>query len=310
MKLSKEFRIGFVTILVLALSVWGYNFLKGKNIIKPTDEYYVKFDRIDGLIESGNVFHKGYKVGNITSIRFDHQNTGDFIVKIVLEERIHIPRQSVVQVKSSSLIASASDLEIVFSNQNAFHSPGDTLLSEAGKGMAEMLEPIRKDFESVLRGVDTLLYKVNQVMNHQMQDDLRETVAGLKGVMAHLDYQLGPNGELRGTLNNFESISGNLADNNESITGTIQHMENISSALDSADLQRSLVALSESLEKMNSILHKVDNGEGSLGLLVNDSSLYVNLDSTAYHLDKLLIDLQEHPKRYVHFSLFGKSDKE
>ncbi len=309
MKVSKEFKIGAIAILVLAAAIWGYNFLKGKNIVKPTDDYYVKFDRIDGLIESGNVFHKGYKVGNINSILFDYEHTGKFILKIVLEERIRIPVGSTVNIKSSSLIASAADLEIVFSEASDYHSPGDTLESKPGKGMADILEPLQKEFESVLKGVDTLMIQVNALLNRQMQDDLQGTVAELRSVLSRLDRQLGPNGDLSGTLRNLESVTGNLSANNEHISTSLENLGNITSDLDSADIYATITSLNNSLAEFESLLTKIDNGEGTLGLLVNDSSLYTNLDSTAYHLDRLMIDLQEHPKRYVHFSLFGKKDK-
>lgn len=309
MKISKEFKIGAIAILVFIAVIWGYNFLKGKNILSSSDEYYVEFERIDGLIESGNVFHKGYKVGNINSIYFDHENSGRFILKIVLEQAMKIPLNSTVNIKSSSLIASASDLEIVYSNSTAFYTPGDTLKSVPGKGMADILEPLQNKFESVLEGIDTLLAGINTVLNNESQDDLQSLISDLSITMGELKYALGPNGDITKTLANLESVTGNLAENNEEISNSLSNLESITSSVDSADLFLTITTLNESLAELSSVLTKIDEGEGSLGLLVNDSSLYTNLDSTAYHLDKLLVDLKENPNRYVQVSVFGKKDK-
>ena len=134
MQVSKEVKIGAIAIIVLAMSVWGYNFLKGKNILNPTDEYYVVFDRVDGLIESGNVLYQGYKVGNITSLYFDNGGSGKFRVKIILEEHIKIPLNSVVRIKQVNPLASTSDLEIIFGDETRYHHPGDTIASEVTVG--------------------------------------------------------------------------------------------------------------------------------------------------------------------------------
>jgi phospholipid/cholesterol/gamma-HCH transport system substrate-binding protein len=309
MKLSKEFKIGAIAIVVLAATVWGYNFLKGKNIVRPTDEYYVKFDRIDGLIESGSVLHKGYKVGNINSIYFDHKHSGKFILKIVLEERLKIPRQSTVNIKSSSLIASASDLELVFSDQRTYYTPGDTLNSKTGQGIADMLEPLQQKFESVLTGIDSLLVSVNEVLNEQSQQDLQVLISDLSAAVKSLKSSLDPGGDLNNSLASLKLVTGNLAEKEDVINSSLENLQKITTSIDSADLYSTLSTLNQSLASLNGILTKIDEGGGTIGLLVNDSSLYTNLDSAAYHLDKLMKDLQEHPKRYVHLSVFGRKDK-
>lgn len=309
MRISREAKTGIVAIIIFALTIWGYNFLKGKNILKSTDEYYVVFDRIDGLIESGTVFYKGYKVGNINSITFDQDNANKFILKITLEERIKIPIGSIVKVKSSSPLASASDLEIVFSNQSTFYQSGDTLTSQINLGLMDILDPLQEKLQTVLSGLDTLLSGLNQVMGPETQDTLKKAIADLGSSVNSLKGSLSDGGELSNSFSHLESITGNLESKNNEISKTLDNLSNITSELDSVDLYATFASLDSALVSVKDIMAKVDKGEGSMGLLINDSSLYTNLDSTAYHLDALLKDLQANPGRYVQVSVFGKKNK-
>ena len=308
MHLSKEAKIGLVAIVVLAITVWGYSFLKGKNILKPTDEYYVVFDRVDGLIESGNVMYQGYKVGNITSLFFDNEGSGKFRVKIVLEERLKIPLHSVVKIKQINPLASTSDLEIIFSNETQYYHSGDTLLSGVSTGIMDIVAGLVPQLQQAIGSLDSVLMSVNKVFTPTEQEKLRKSISSLEGALSSLNQSLDAGGSLNKSLNNLEAVTGNLKNNNENISSTLENLSGITAALDSADLESTLLKLDSTLASLSHTLAKIDQGEGSMGMLVNDSSLYTNLDSTAYHLSILLKDMQEHPKRYVHFSVFGKKD--
>jgi len=309
MKLSKEVKTGLIAILVLAVSVWGFNFLKGKNILKPTDEYYVLFDRADGLIESGNVMYQGYKVGNITSLEFNQRKSGKFRVKFVLEERMKIPLNSIVIIKQVNPLASTSDLEIIFSNNTQYHNPGDTLASELSVGLMDIASGLVPKLQQAICTLDTILLSVNQVMTPESQEKLRKGIASLEGTLSSLNASLSENGSLNRSIGNLESVTGNLRDNNANISSTLGNLSSITASLDSAGLESTLLKLDSTLVSLESTLSKIDEGEGTMGKLVNDSSLYINLDSTAYHLNLLIKDLKEHPKRYVHFSVFDKKEK-
>ncbi len=309
MKLSKEAKIGLIAIIVLALAVWGYNFLKGKNILKSTDEYYVVFDRADGLIESGNVMLKGYKIGNITSLYFDHENTGKFCVKIVFEERVKIPLNSVVKIKQVNPLASTSDLELILSDNALFHTPGDTLASASGGGLMDVISGMVPKIDEVITGIDTVLISLNNILTPESEKNLRSSIASLNASLYALNKSLSDNGNLSNSLDNLESVTANLNSKNQQISETLDNLASISSSVDSADLGSTLLKLDSTLVSLKNIMMKIDQGKGTMGKFINDSSLYTNLDSTSYHLHLLLKDLQQHPKRYVHFSLFGKKDK-
>lgn len=309
MRISREVKTGSIAIIVFALAIWGYNFLKGKNILKSTDEYYVVFDRIDGLIESGTVYYKGFKVGNINSIKFDQGKSNKFILKITLEQRIDIPVGSVAKIKSSNPIASANDLEIVFSNQTTYYQSGDTLKSQISFGLMDMLDPLQQKIQAVLSGLDSLLSGLNQVIGPETQDTLKRAIADLGSSVNSLKGSLSDGGDLSNSFENLESITGNLESKNEEISQTLDNLNSITTDLDSVDLYATFTSLDSTLISVKNIMERVNQGEGTIGLLINDSSLYTNLDSTAYHLDALLKDLQENPGRYVQVSVFGKKDK-
>ena len=308
MKISKEAKIALIAIFVLAISIWGYNFLKGKNIFVSTDEYYIVFDRVDGLIESGNVMYQGYKIGNITALEFNPEKSGKFRVKIIVQQKLKIPVNSVVSIKQVNPLASTADLEIVFSNETRYHESGDTLLSAAAKGMTDYLADYQGKFDNILLGLDSTLRAINGVLNEEGQKNLQGILSFLNASLKSIKDAMAPGGSIAGTLDNIESMSSNIAGKNGEIASAVDNFAHVSAELDSADLGNTLMKLDSTLQSVNSIMAKMDAGEGSMGKLLNDSSLYRNLDSTSYYLSQLMKDMQEHPKRYVHFSLFGRKE--
>ncbi len=308
MHLSKEVKIGLIAVIVLLLSVWGFNYLKGKNILKPTDEYYLIFDRIDGLIESGMVSYKGYKVGNIASIKFDSRKSGKFILRIVLEEKLNIPKDSYIKTKSSNPLVATSDLELIFGNADEYLHPGDTILTRTSRNFSDILEPLEQKLNTVMNGIDSLVISINSVLTPESEANLRNSLANLDKSLLALRSSLGPDGSLYNSLANLEAVTSNLNKKNPQIASGIEHLANVSSALDSANLDKTIQDLDSTLVSLQAVIEKMNAGEGTMGKLVNDSNLYTNLDSTTYHLNQLMKDLKENPKRYVHFSLFGKKD--
>ncbi len=306
---SSEAKIGLISVLVLAITIWGYNFLKGKNIIKPTDEYYVVFDRIDGLIEAGNVMMLGYKVGNIRTIKFDHEHTQKFIVKIELEERVKLSTESYIKVKQINPLAATSDLEIVPGKNNMYYKSGDTLRSVVNKGIAEILISLQSKVENVLIDIDSTLQSFNQILTPESRSHLKSGIENLNASLEAINNSLTNGGSLHKSFDNIQSVTDNLKSNNEEITAILHHLSNVSTTLDSADIKSTLHKLDETLTSTREIMNKINDGDGTIGKLVNDSSLYANLDSTSSNLNVLIKDLKAHPKRYVHVSVFGGKEK-
>lgn len=309
MKLSREVKISVIAIFILAITVWGYNFLKGKNILAPTNEYYVAYNSVEGLIESGAVYYHGFQVGSISEIIFDVNVPDQFLVRITLRKDLKIPKGTKVVARTSSLIASAKDLELQYSDTNVYHNAGDTLLPAYDGGMMDILTPIQTQLESVVVNLNTTLESLNNTLNTQMQNDLHASIASLKATLGQLAYTLSANGDLGKSLNNVEAITGSLAKNSDAMGETLNNLSNITASIDSANIEQTLLNLDSTLVSMSHIMAKIDNAEGSAGLMVNDSALYTNLAAATASLDSLLVDLKENPKRYVHLSVFGGKDK-
>lgn len=310
MQISKEVKIGAISIGIFAISVWGFSFLKGKNLFESTNEYYVIFERVDGLIESGNVVFQGYKIGSISALEFEPDHKEKFRVKVAIDKKLKIPLNSIIKINKVNPLASTSDLEISFSNAKTYHQAGDTLLSGSSKGMADYVSEYQAKFDNILAGLDSTLQATSRILDEEGQKNLQESLNSLNIAFKSLEKSLGPNGSLTQSLDNFESITSNLAGKNEEISSSIDHLSKVTASLDSADIGKTITKLDTTLLTLNKMMSKMNEGEGSMGKLLNDSSLYRNLDSTSYYLSILMKDMQENPKRYVHFSLFGKKDTE
>ena len=306
MKISVEIKAAIIAISIIVLSIWGFNFLKGKNILKSSNEYYALFSRIDGIVESGNVFIKGFKVGNITKVAYDHENSGKFIVRILLEDDIKIPKGTKVIVKTSNLIASAKDLELVLSDSDIILEPGDTLQTGLNQGLSEFIDPITNKIDNVLYQLDSTLNSVNQVFNKQTQMHLQSALKSLDESIYSVNMLLKDGGHLHESIENFNTISGTLASKSGKMGSAIDNLEALTDSLNSADISGTIHNLDSTITNLNQILVKVNDGNGTAGKLINDSALYVNLAQATTSLDSLLVDLKENPKRYVHVSVFGK----
>ena len=309
MRISKEVKIGFVTVVTLGLFIWGLNYLKGKNILKPVDEYYIKYDEIEGLIESGAVYYKGFKVGNILDIQFDHENSGLFIVKIGLEQRIGLPVKTKAMLISSSMIASAKDIKLVPYDTAAYYNPGDTLMSEMEKSISSYLEPLNEKTNRIMNELEKTLISVNDILDEETKEKLKSSVLNLEGITGSLNQQLGKGGSLDKSFNDIHTITSDLKTSGSKISGTISNLYEISDSLKAADLKSTLVKLDSTLYQTQMLLTAINEQEGTLGMLVYNDSLYLHLDGATKNLESLLKDLEENPGRYVSISVFGKKDK-
>ena len=305
MKLTREVKVAIIAIIILAGSIWGYSFLKGKNILSPTNNYYIAYDEVTGIIESGAVYLKGYQVGNINQIIFDADKPNKFLLNIVLRKDLKIPLGTKVMAKETNLIAGAKDLQLIFSDSKEYHSPGDTLAPAYDPGLLGILDPIQTELADVIEELKKTLKGLSSTLDDEFQNNLNSSLSSLNSTLSSLSYSLSPSGSLGKSLSNVETITGSLAENSESMGTTLQNLESITSDLDSANIDQTLLKLDSTMIEVNAIMAKINNGEGTAGLIVNDSSLYMNLASASSSLDSLLVDLKENLKRYVHLSLFG-----
>jgi phospholipid/cholesterol/gamma-HCH transport system substrate-binding protein len=309
MKITREFKIGLVAVVAILLTIWGINFLKGINVLKPTEKYYAVYSNVKGLIESAVVYLNGYKVGNVTAIAFDKNNMDKIVVQISLHEKLKLPRNTALVIRSASLISGTKDLDLIPGNEQGFHESGDTLVSLIQAELTDYIDPIRHQVESLVTSMDTLMVSLNSLMDAKTRANLQGTIANLNGALGSLRQSLGSTGSLSESMDNLASFTGNLEKNNERITVILENFGAISDTLKQADLKALINNAETTFGKTTELFDQISKGNGTAGQLIANDSLYNNLNSAMASLDSLLIDLREHPKRYVHLSVFGKKDK-
>ncbi|OFX85409.1 MAG: hypothetical protein A2W99_08180 [Bacteroidetes bacterium GWF2_33_16] len=309
MKLTKETKIGITAVIAFALLIWGLNFLKGKNIIVTSNYYYAVYDNIDGLEAASPVMLSGFKVGVVETIKFHKKQRSRIVIRFSVDKEIKIPKNSKSVIEPANLIAGKL-VTLELSDSQEILSKGDTLIGFVKPGLesqlSDQLLPIKEKAERLIESLDSVLSIFDAERRQGLQnslDNLENITNDVSGLVAEEKVKLSK------ILSNFESISANLKNNNEKITTVLTNFSSISDSLAKANIKSTILNANKTLAELGEISGKINNGEGTIGLLINNDSLYVNLNKLAADLDKLVIDLNEHPKRYVHFSLFGKKDK-
>ncbi|CAH8282074.1 phospholipid/cholesterol/gamma-HCH transport system substrate-binding protein [Mariniflexile fucanivorans] len=305
MKISKEVKTGILVLSGIALFIFGFNYLKGRNIFEPTDVFYTEFD-YNSLSKSSPVTVMGNSVGKIEDISYNY-DTGKTRVAFTVSEQLKFSKNSVVKMYETGLMG-GNALAILISNEGEQAEPGDVLPSEVEFGLVTNLSKnfsgVTDNLDSTLKSTDTLMVSINKLVNDNSD-------AGLKRTIEELNY----------TLKSFKTTSNTvnetLSKNDKNITAILDKFKTISAdlAVLTTDLKDANVGatvenLNVTLNKLNGILATIDKGEGSLGKLLKDEGVYNNLEGASLQLEQLLQDMKLNPKRYVHFSLFGKKAKQ
>ena len=312
MKLRNEVKVGILVTVSLAALLWGLNYLKGKDVFKSRKKYFAVYNSVDGLVASNPVFMNGFRIGIVNSINFMPDKSGRLLVSLLIEDDVFISRNSIARIYNSDLIGTKA-LRIDLGNENEPLSNGDTLYAEVEVGFADKvgkeLTPLREKTERLIVSIDSMVHMMKKVLDPNTQNNIQSGVAHMNNTMAAFDEMLNSDkGKLKIMLDNLASITSNLKENNEQITNIITNLSSITDTLVGEHFVNTIANAEKVMEETHIMMAKINNGEGSLGQLVNNKSLYNNLDSTAFNLDALLKDMKENPKRYVHFSVFGKKE--
>ncbi len=307
MKLSKEVKTGILAIGAILLLIFGYNYLKGTNLLEKHREFFVKYQNVEGLAIAAPVTINGLTVGKVQDISFANQK-GGLIVKFSVEKDFDFSKNSIVRIYSTGLIGGKSlGIFPQYDSSNIAKS-GDTLAGDIEDGMlsavTKALGPLEKKVSNTLATVDTLLLNVNDIVDTETRKNLKEAILNLNttlnsfsGVSENLNNILSNNtSKLNSTFTNLDKTTGNLS----RLTDSLAQLETGKLVTD----------LQNVVDKMNAIVSGVDNGEGSIGKLLKDDKLYENLEGASRQLEQLLQDIKLNPKRYVHISVFGKKNKE
>lgn len=321
MKLSKEFKIGIVVVCAIAAFIWGINFLKGSNIFSHKYYLYAMYPKIDNLIPANPLLLNGYKIGQINEISLVQQGkTTKVLVKFILTEDVQIPKGSIARAISSDLLGSKA-VEVVFSNNLKFVENGDTLVAETEQGFKEALDkriaPIQAKAENLIGSIDSVMTVVNLVLNTKTRENIDKSFESVKKAIISLEqtaYKLddlvgSEKAKMSAILSNLNNITSTLAKNEQKITNILTNTSNLTDSLAKANLKDAVANADKSLKELNVLLSRINEGQGTLGKLAKNDSLYNNLNKSAEDLDKLLADLRLNPGRYVHISVFGRKEK-
>ena len=321
MKYSKEIKVGVVVIVGLAALYFGFNFLKGVDVLSDKRQYYAIYPRVDGLSTDNPVQINGFKIGRVSSIDLMDDNSGNILVAFDITKRdLEIPVNSVALIASLDLFNSKA-ISLKRGDSPVQAESGDTLISEIeGDLKAEVdkrLRPLEQKTESLIGSIDSVVTIVQTILNEDARQNLTESFQSINRSFQSLETTtkrldtiiVNEQAKISSILTNVNSIAANFEDNNQELTRVINNFSEISDSIAAANLVETINNASMAMDQVASVMNKIDNGEGTVGQLVNNDTLYYNLEAATLELDKLIEDMRVNPKRYVHFSVFGRREK-
>lgn len=305
MKLSPEIKTAIMMIAVIGLFIFGYSYLKSNDIFSKDRTFFAVYDDVEGLAVGTPVTINGFQVGSVQKISF-LDNSGELIVKFRVENDFKFNSNSLANIYETGLIGGKA-IAIVPSSKPPLAQSGDTLKSAISPGLTELvndkLSPLQDKIEAMIVNADIVLQNINSILDEPTRANIKTSIDGFSSSMQELD-QLGK------SLNAIVSgQDGNLKQTMTDLSNASKNLSNITSDVANANIGTTLNELQNVTSSLSNILKKIESGNGSAGKLLNDEALYTNLSEASSALNLLLEDMRENPKRYVHFSLFGKKQQ-
>lgn len=313
-KVPIEYKVGFLFLLAVGLFIWGFNFLKGTDIFGQKRIFYAVYSQVEGLEPANKVKVSGLNIGQVKSLEFI-PGTSRIIAELYIRSEIPIPKNSRARIYSTDLLGGKA-IEIVLGDSKEPALPGDTLTSEMEQSIRdqvnEQVEPVRKKALALINTVDSLLMNIQSVFSQDNQDNLstsfeniRYTILSIKSATSTVDSILyNEKSRINSTMRNIEMISHNLKENNQQITNILRNVSTMSDSLVAAEIPQTIREAQQAMINLKEISDKLNRGEGTMGQLLQNDTLYFNLQQSTESLNRLLEDMRLNPKRYVKFSVF------
>lgn len=299
MKFTKEIKIALVAVLGILVLFFGLNFLKGMTIFSNDNTYFVSFKDISGLSSSNPIYADGYKVGVVKHINYDYDNNGDILVQIDLDRDLRIPKGSSAEI-SSDLMGNVKMNLLLANNPRERINPGDTIVGDMNNGLMGKVAALVPTVEKMLPKIDSILTRVNTLL---ADPAIAHSLHNIEGITNNLNTTSQQLNILTTGLN--KSVPGLMHKTDGILTKTNKFASNLASV----DVAGTMAQVDETIANLKSFTNQLNSKDGTLGHLMNDPALYNNMNRTMISADSLLINVRQHPKRYVHFSVFGKKDK-
>jgi len=303
LRLSKEIKAAFFVLSTILLFIFGFNFLKGSSLLDKQKTIYAVYDEVDGLLVGANVMINGLSIGNVTELDF-LPNSTKILVTIKVKDKLNFSSKSTASIYETGVLGGlAISIDPIFERESIVKT-GDTLNSSVRPGLTELInrqiEPLSRQLQSTITSVDSIFTGASNVLNRQTQEEIKESINVLTSAIKAINNSsiiiektlTNKNTQINNTIDNFEKISSNLSE--------------VSNELNSFGLSSLLSNLEVSVDGISSIVNKIDSDKSTIGKLINEDEVYNNLNSSIESLNSLIIDIKENPKKYVHFSVFGR----
>ena len=319
MKYSKYVKLGFLIVISLVILFWGLNYLKGNDIFKQNKDYFVVYERIDGLLESNKVTMNGYQIGQVSDISFAPNKSGNLIVTLMIDASFEIPVNSLAQIISSDIMGTRS-VRMILSNENTFYQANDTIPGAIESDLKEQVSlqvlPIKNKAEQLLSTIDSAITVLTVIFNEDARENLSEsfeninkTIENAESITSDLQHIVSAEkGNIQQILVNIEDITSFLSSNTKELEKTIKNLSSFSDTLSQISVSPIVTNIADASNQILSLLEKINSDKNTAGLLLNDDELYLTITALSQNLSFLINDIQSNPKRYLQFSAidFGK----
>ena len=313
MKLSNETKVGALTAIAIALLFIGYSFLKGNDVFSSENTFYTDYDNVDGLAVSNPVLVNGFKIGRVSKTTL--LDNGKIRTEFKIEDDYNIPSNTIARISNDGFLGGKV---IVFDlgNSKTYARDGDPLQSDVQANLLQKVEPLQKKVEDLVVKLDSVLSAVNTALDDEFQRDFKTSLRSISKSLKNVETITSDVEDLMGServrlakiMQNLESITNNFKNNSSRINHIVANLDNLSSDLSKTEIKATVDNANQAMKDVLAITDKINKGEGSIGLLVNDDKLYNNLTNASDNLDQLVNDLKTNPGKYLKISIFGKKD--
>ena len=305
--MNKEIRTGIIAIFTIIVLIYGVSYLKGLNILDKNRIFHAKYDNIDGLLKGSVISLNGFNVGIVSNISLQSDNS--LLVSVKINETFDVPANSILKISNQDLMGTKG-ISIMLGNSDLFAKNNDTLIAEIENSLQDEVNkqilPLKNKAEGLISSVDSLMLIFTSVLNTDARKNLASSFKNLDETFILMSESMNELNKLvvsnekyiSNSIKNFESITGNISDNNESIENILKKMSSISDSVSSKDI-------GDIIKNLNNITNKISVGQGNLGLLNSDDQLYRNIEKTTNDISILVEEIKKDPKKYFNFSVLG-----
>lgn len=305
---------GVIAIAIVAVTYFGFNFLKGFNLFKKTNSYFIYYDRIEGLNESSVVTVNGYKVGQVSEIMFLPEKECKLLVKIDISSDFLLPDSTIARIYSMDLMGTKG-IDLIFGKSKNYHKPNDVLIGEVEASLKDQVSlqmlPIKKQAEDLMEELTKAITVIRYIFNENTRANLEKSFASIRTTLSYIEssamnidiWLKNESGSLARIISNVEYLTKTLSDNSEHLSNIFDNLSTFSDTLVALEISKTIIEANDALVKFNTLMDKINAGEGTIGQLAQNDKLAKELEKSAENLKNLLFDIQYNPKKYVSFSL-------